>query len=637
MCAFFLLPLPSLDIPHMLQNIRKNSQGTIAKVIVFLIVASFATFGVQSILVGSGNVDVAEVDGLAISATDLQQAINIQKRRLLSVFGDRIDPAMLEDQMLRGPAMDGLVQQLVYLNEAASIGVNVGDDAVKLGIMDMPQFSENGIFSPVLYQNVLSTNGYSPALFHKLLKEEQIIGQLRAGIANTEFLTDLELRQTARVSQEARDVRYLTIDTDAFRQAVSPDPDEIEAFYQANLDRFMTLESVELEYIEINTSDFYPEVDEQALVDEYEIRLASYEGGQERRVSHILIEAGDEGRERIADIRSKALAGEDFASLAKAYSDDKSSAQSGGDLGFTAGDIFPDEMEQVIKSLQLNAISDPVKTDAGWHLLQVTDIIESSAPTLAALRAELLAEIQQREARTSIVSTVEALKDLVFNAEGLTEPAAELDLAVEQSGSIYRLGNEGLLANPSLVKAAFSDEVLIQGHNSEVIELSDDQFVVMRVSSHSESVPKSVASVTAEIEQELTVAAAMAAAKSKAIEIIEALRGGSSVETQALANGYEWQVELGVSRQSEALAPRFMSKVFALQTPDDSLSIYDYVVLSGGDIVVFELDRVTEGSINNMADGRIKQLAQQINQELSRSTDRHYQQALRARAEVKVL
>lgn len=637
MCAFFLLPLPSLDIPHMLQNIRKNSQGTIAKIIVFLIVASFATFGVQSILVGSGNVDVAEVDGQGISATDLQQAINIQKRRLLSVFGDRIDPTMLDDQMLRGPAMESLIQQQVYLSEAADIGVGVGDAAVKSGIMAMPQFSENGIFSPVLYQNVLSTNGYSPALFHKLLKEEQVMTQLRSGIANTEFLTQLELNETSRVSLETRDVRYLSIDTDSFKKALNPEYGEIEAFYQANLDRFMTRESVDLEYIEVETRDFYPEISEQALLDEYQIRLASYEGGQERRVSHILIENGEEAEQRIKEIHGKIVAGIDFATLARELSDDKSSSQSGGDLGFTDGDIFPEPMEEALKSLQLHAISEPVETDAGWHLLQVTDIVETAAPAFEELRSELLVEIQQREARVAIVNKVESLKDLVFNAEGLAEPATELNLGVEVVADIYRSGNEGLFANASLINAAFSDDVLKEGHNSEVIELSDDHFVVLRISSHSKSVAKDIASVTAEIERELTADAAKAAAKNKAIEILGELRGGSSIEGLALANGYEWQVELGVSRQGKVLAPGFMVKVFALQSPDDGSSVYDYVSLNSGNLVVFELDRVNEGSVDAMAIPRVKKLAQEINRELSRSADRHYQQALRERAEIKVL
>ena len=622
----------------MLQNIRKNSQGGIAKVIVFLIVASFATFGVQSILVGSGNVDVAEIDGLTVSAQELQQAITIQKRRLLTIFGENIDASLLDDQLLRGPAMDSLIQKKVYLSEAANIGVGVGDEAVKLGIMEMPQFGENGIFSPVLYQNLLSTNGYSAALFQTLLKEEQVIRQLRSGIANTEFLTELELNQTAVVSQEERDVRYLSIDIDSFKNELTPDLSEIESFYQANLARFMTQESVKIEYIEIQTKDFYQEINEKTILDEYKLRVANYEGGEERRVSHILIEDGSvDSQERIAIIRSKAESGENFAILANTFSDDKSSAQSGGDLGFTDGNIFPEEIEEAIKTLELNVISDPVKTSDGLHFLQVTEIQEKYIPQFDDLRAELEEEIQLRTARKEIVNTVETLKDLVFNAEGLSEPANELGLTIDTVENIRRSGNENLFVNTSLINASFSDEVLIQGHNSEVIELNDDHFVVLRVDSHSKSIPKPVSLVSAQIETELTKVRAIAATEARALEILIELRAGGSIEAQALANGYEWQVELGMFRESKALAPEVVNRVFALQMPLNNTSLYDYVAMADGNIVVFELARITKGSIGDMSAVGVKQLAGKINQELSRSIDRHYRQALRDRAEVQVL
>ena len=622
----------------MLQNIRKNSQGGIAKVIVFLIVASFATFGVQSILVGSGNVDVAEIDGLTVSAQELQQAITIQKRRLLTIFGENIDASLLDDQLLRGPAMDSLIQKKVYLSEAANIGVGVGDEAVKLGIMEMPQFGENGIFSPVLYQNLLSTNGYSAALFQTLLKEEQVIRQLRSGIANTEFLTELELNQTAVVSQEERDVRYLSIDIDSFKNELTPDLSEIESFYQANLARFMTQESVKIEYIEIQTKDFYQEINEKTILDEYKLRVANYEGGEERRVSHILIEDGSvDSQERIAIIRSKAESGENFAILANTFSDDKSSAQSGGDLGFTDGNIFPEEIEEAIKTLELNVISDPVKTSDGLHFLQVTEIQEKYIPQFDDLRAELEEEIQLRTARKEIVNTVETLKDLVFNAEGLSEPANELGLTIDTVENIRRSGNDNLFVNTSLINASFSDEVLIQGHNSEVIELNDDHFVVLRVDSHSKSIPKPVSLVSAQIETELTKVRAIAATEARALEILIELRAGGSIEAQALANGYEWQVELGMFRESKALAPEVVNRVFALQMPLNNTSLYDYVAMADGNIVVFELARITKGSIGDMSAVGVKQLAGKINQELSRSIDRHYRQALRDRAEVQVL
>lgn len=625
----------------MLQNIRKNSQGIIAKVIVVLIVGSFATFGVQSILIGSGNDDVAEIDGAGISSGELQQAINIQKRRLLSALGDRINPDMLDDKMLRGPAMESLIQQKIYLNAAEQAGIATGNEALKREIAQMPQFMQDGTFSVDLYQNLLANNGYSPALFHKLLQEERTVQQLRSGLASTEFLTREELKATAQISQETRDIRYLTVTVDSFRKTLEPSSEEIEGYYNDHLNQFMTAESLLVEYLELKTSDLYPEVTDEAIKTEYDLRMADTVSGVERRASHILLEIGSasdvETLDKIKLIQQKLSLGESFADLASEYSDDKSSASNGGDLGFSSGDIFPEPLETQLENMELMAVSKPVKTEAGWHLLQLTAINQMQTATLAELRAEILESLQSQAAKLEIVSQVETLKDSVFNAEGLDEPGAELGLQVSTSIPLFRTGNSGLFANASLTRAAFSDDVLGEGHNSDVIELSADHYVVLRVKEYSASRAKPLGLVEDKIVKQLTEEAAQSAAREQAVELVVTLRSGSSVETEALSHGYNWQVELGVLRGAKVLPTPAMSKVFSLQKPAEGASSFDYVALANGDILVFELDRVTRGDITNLSASRVKQILVNMGNERSQTSDRLYQKALRNRADISVL
>ena len=201
-----------------------------------------------------------------------------------------------------------------------------------------------------------------------------------------------------------------------------------QAYYDENQDRFMTAESVELDYVELRAEDFFEDVAEEDIQAEYDLTLQDYQYATERRVSHILFEDSDAAR--IAEAQAELESGADFAEIAKRFSDDVGSAGFGGDLGFTSGDAFPEEMEEAIEQLAVNAVSGPVETDAGTHLLLVTEIREGEAPPLESMRAQLERQVQERDAAAKLVRAVEQLRDLSFNAETLDAPAQELGLTV---------------------------------------------------------------------------------------------------------------------------------------------------------------------------------------------------------------
>ena len=624
----------------MLQNIRKSAQGTAAKIIVGLIVASFATFGIQSILVGSGNNDVAEVDGSSISGNELLQAMNMQKNRLLEYYGDRIDPSLLDDNQLKGPVLEMLIQKKLNLNAAEEAGFVINTDALKQEIAQMAEFQQDGQFSPELYQNLLSQNRLSPALFQTLLEEERLTQYLNAGLQASTFITAAELENTSRISLEKRDLRYLTIPQSSFKADIAISDEDIEGYYQEHEDLFMTEESVSLEYIELKEADFYPEVSEDRLNEEYQLRLADYEGQGERRVSHILVEETAEGEQaaldKVQEIQQKIAEGETFAELAKMLSDDKSSASEGGDLGYSDGSIFPNAIEEAVSGLEVMEVSEPVKTDAGWHLLQLTDIAASSAPSYEAMRGEILAELQGQEAKAAIINTVETLKDLVFNADGLAEPASELTLTVKQVGSVTRLEGEGIFADNTLRQVVFTDEVLKEGHNSDVIEVAPNHFVVASVKDHSPSELKPLSDVTAEIADTLKQERLQDLIESKAESLVAELHEGISMEALAEKYDYSWQIEKGVVRSSRQLPAPVVSKLFTMELNNNSAA-YDFVALPNSDHIIVELDRIAEGNIDLLPVDQAKQFENLQVKDRSQLINNLYQKALKDRAEIEIL
>ena len=624
----------------MLQDIRKNLQGTIAKVIVAIIVVPFALFGIDSLMGGGGVQYVAEVNGQGISASELQQQINQQKRRLLNSLGDSIDPAMLDDQMLAGPSLDFIISKVLLLQAAQEYGLAVSDQRLGEFIADMPAFQIEGRFSRELYQRVVSDQGYSPAGFQKALQEDLLMTQLRAGLASSEFATRAEVDQIASIDDEQRDVRYLVLPLDDFRENAELSEELLEQWYAEHQQRFITAESVELEYIELTVDSFHKPVEEGRVRELYELERDTFQLPEERRVSHVLLEQGadesaDEFAARVDAAQQRIASGDQaFADVAAELSEDVGSANFGGDLGFTAGDTFPEEMEVVIAALQLDEVSDPVQTDAGVHIIKLTDIRSGENLDFASVRSELEARLQYEEAALELIKKVELLRDLVFNADDLAGPAAELSLTVERSDTVLRDQQEGLFADSRLIAAAFSKDVLADRYNSEVIELDAEHFVVLRVLEHAPSAPTPFAEVRTEVELALADEQARTEIRAQADALLRRLHDGSSIEELALAGGYMWQVELAARRSNRGLPSSLLRRLFQLPTAAEGGSTYDYVQNSEGDIELFELVRVTAGEASRLAEAQRKLLQRRISDEYGQRADTYFQQELRSRADV---
>jgi peptidyl-prolyl cis-trans isomerase D len=626
----------------MLQDLRKSTKGTTAKVVVGLIVISFSIFGIESILLGGSGGGVAEVNGEEVSPQELEQLVNTQRRRMIAMMGENIDPSMLDEQRMTAQALETIIARKLQLQSAADMKLNISEQQIGAVIASMEQFQINGQFSPELYKNLLSNAGYTPASFKRGLQDDLVLSQLSSGLAGSDFATRAELELNAKYSAETRDIRYLTIPVDKFSTDEKVSDAEIEAYYNDNQVDFYSTESVELDYIELSVEDFMKPVEDSEVQERYQLAQESYEFQTEWGVSHILFEqAGDEADEafsaRISAVQDQLAAGDDFSDLAKQLSDDIGSASYGGELGFTRGETFPEEMEQAIASLEVGMVSEPVITDAGVHLIKLTELREGEMPSLDEMRPELEQRIQLEAARRELALVVETLKDVAFNAEDLSAPAEELSLEVKQSAPVYRSQDEGLFAHPALLSAAFSEDVLDQGHNSDVIELANDVYVALRVRKHNEVQAKPLDEVRESIEIMLAGAQARAAAQLAAEQALVALTEGATVEAFAKAQGYEWQVELAASRRSSMVPYPVLQRAFELPAPTDGNSQFEYVESASGDVLILELARVTTGVLSELAPAQESQLQQQVTAEYGGMVNNEYQRGLRDKADISVM
>jgi len=253
------------------------------------------------------------------------------------------------------------------------------------------------------------------------------------------------------------------------------------------------------------------------------------------------------------------------------------------------------------------------------------------------MRDQLHDSLQAEEARIALLRTVESLKDLSFNAEDLASPARELELSVQQVAGITRTQQEGVFANPSLLAAVFSEDVLVAGHNSEVIELGGNEFVVLRVRQHNTPELKPLEQVQGDIVAIITDENARAAVAAEAERALEQLRVGTGVEQFAVNAGYDWQVELGADRRNIAVPGDVLQRAFELPVPAEGETSSDFVVTATGDAQVFELARVTAGQYDQLSAPDQQVLGQQVSGEYSNLVDAEFQRGLREGAEITVL
>ncbi|MEM8942065.1 MAG: SurA N-terminal domain-containing protein [Pseudomonadota bacterium] len=621
----------------MLQDIRANSQGTIAKIIIGLIVISFSIFGIESLLFSGGDNGVAEVNGDTISPFALQQEVTLAQRQLLGMLGENADPALLDQDRLSQQALQSLIQRTVLSQASSEMGLSAPDTLLGEIIGGLEQFQIDGQFSRDMYQSSLASAGFTPQLFQDRLAVDIRIGQLRAGLAGSDFSTPAELISAAEIAFEGRDVRYISIPTLDFMARVAVTDEEISEYYEANTERYTTDEQLVVEYLELRQENYFQPIAEDRLREEFELSREEFSIATESRVSHILLEGElAELGELVSEIQSSLASERDFADVAEQYSTDIGSASVGGDLGYTAGDTFPEPMEDAIAQLSVGEVSEPVVTQAGVHIIKLTDRREGSDVVFEDVAAEIERSLQASDAAAALLRDVESLRDSVFNAADLSGPAAELGLEVLRSDPFSNSNAAGLFANPTVLDAAFSEDVLTEGHNSEVLELSPEEFLVLRVAERQPPRVESLEEVYEEVQASLQLQATVAAARSAAEELLVKLNSGASVESAANEAGFEWQVELNALRSSPLLPVPVRKAVFALPAPMDGEPRRRIVEGTQDIVYVVELDRVISGQLAAATVDQAKQLRDRIAGEAGGVVQQQFESNLRAESDVTI-
>ncbi|APX93221.1 peptidylprolyl isomerase [Halomonas sp. 1513] len=582
----------------MLQSIRDRSKSWGAKIIIGAVVVTMALFGVDSLVTlftGSPD-DVAEVNGQTI--TRQQVEMNVQR----AIRSGQVPPE--QERALRNQVLDDLITEALLDSYAADGGLYLSESQLDQLIVTLPEFQDqNGRFDADLFRNRLASAGYSPTSFREELKADMQRQQLQQGLAFSDFTLASERERLGELQRQTRSFRYHLLDDDDLDTLPEASEEQLESYYEANADRYRRPEQVRLEYVIIDREEMAAEHE----LDEELLREAYAERGRdaERRVSHIMVtfngeRSREEAEARLEEVQARLDEGDDFADLAEEYSDDTSTSEAGGDLGTVSRGFFDDAFEEAAFSLGEGETSNIVESGNGLHLIRVTEL---DMPSFDAMRDDLQRDAALSEVTDDFNRRVQQLIDDSFAADDLQSVADDIGLELHTTDWVSRDDADGVLSEPGVMDAAFSDDVLVERFNSEVLELDDDRRMVLRVAEHREATLLELDDVRDRVEASVNANLRREALRELAETQIEALRDGDELEI-------DWQSADEVDRQSGAAPRAVIQAAFRLPQPDDQPR-YGHVV-DGDRVAIIALDSVGSGEVDAEVDGFVTQMSERL-------------------------
>jgi peptidyl-prolyl cis-trans isomerase D len=630
----------------MLQQIRERAQGWIAWFIVILISIPFALWGIQEYLGVGSERAVATVNGQEITEREFERGYREFRQRLRQQLGANYRPELFDEARLREEVLNSMIRNQLILQSAADMGLSAGDDLVRAMIVSIPAFSIAGRFDQQAYERGVRSRGLTPAGFEDQMRRALVSEQLSKAIVASEFTTDEELKQQIALTRQQRELQYVKVESKPFLAGAEVSENEIRDYYASNQDRFIAPERVKVEYLDLQIDNISKTLtaDEESLLGFYEQQKHEYITPEQRRASHILItveegadaQAADAARQAADAALERIRAGEDFAVVAREVSQDPGSSDQGGDLGFFEKGVMDQAFEDAVFGMQTDDVSEPVRSSFGFHVIKLTAIRPAQGKSYEEAKEEIRQAFLKSEAERLFYEYAERLSDLAYEDPDSLQPAAEaLGMTTLTSDWLGREGGAAdLFAAPKVVGAAFSDDVLIEGHNSEAIEIGPERMVVLRVIEHEEAAVRPFDDVQAEIEEKLKLEKAGEMARKRGEELLGRLKQGESLQSLADADALTVVSSGLVSRNDRVLPPALLQRLFKMPRPTGDDSQYDGTVLANGDYAIIALGAVKDGVLGQ--DDKENENALKNLQERSRGTAyfNHFIENQRKNAEI---
>ena len=501
----------------MFEAIRKHSKFVMI-LLFLLIIPSFIFVGIDQNYFSESSPTVARVNGNDIKQSDWDNAHRAQSDEVRAA-NPGIDAKLLDTPQARYATLERMVRDRVLAAAAQKMHLVTSDAQLVRTLQQIPAIAElkraDGTLDAQAYRALVGAQGMTPEGFEANLRSNLSVSQVLGSVLNSSFATDAEVKLAMDALYQRREVQVAQFNASDFAAKVKPTPEELQAYYKAHPDKFQQAEQADVEYVVLDTAGVQASMvlNEDDLQTYYKENLARLAGQEERRASHILINAS---KDASADDRAKARAQaqalleqvrkdpSSFAAVAKKSSQDSGTATNGGDLGFFGRGAMVKPFEDAAFALKKGEISDVVESDFGFHIIELTDIKTPAQPSFAEVRPRLEKELKEQQAQRKFAEAAEQFANSVYEqSDNLQAVAEKLKLSVQTTKAVARVpaaGAQGPLANPRFLEALFSADSLASKRNTEAVEISPGVMVAGRIAAYAPAHTQPYEAVAAKVQ-----------------------------------------------------------------------------------------------------------------------------------------
>jgi len=592
----------------MLTEIRDRSSGWFAWIIAALIIIPMAFFGVQQYADTQARPTIVEIGETKITQPEYQSRLSLEQNRRLTANPDLAASGVLNSDIFKKNVLQSMIDRQLVSYVADQRNYQVGEAAVNQTILKNPLFQTDGKFDQSIYEVQMASRGPGGAARYKSdIRDSVRLEQVVSGYGESALVLPNEVRDILEIQAEKRTFDIVTIKQADFMDKVEVSDADVSDYYEKNINQFMEPDRTSVSYVELDTAKIAEsiEVEEAVITDAYEAYKEGFQADETRATRHILLStnSGEDEEEQLAkakELLAELRAGGDFAKLAEEHSQDPGSAKDGGSLGDIEREEMVPEFDKAAFELEVGAISEPVKSQFGYHIIQVEKINATEPEPLAALRMELVEEEQLRLAQDQVTEQAEQLRNVLFEkADNLSDAATDLGLTVNTTQLFSRTNGIGIAANEIVREAAFSEPVQNEGVNSELLEIADGVFVAVRKLKFAPAEPKKLTAVSAQIKSTLTTERATAAAEKAGDSVLERAKANwkSLTEDESIEVANHTISMIDSDRKVPA---DVMQDIFRVQLADQSTKVVS-MTGSNGDFNVIRVTQIAPGDLTTIS------------------------------------
>ncbi|WP_269434693.1 SurA N-terminal domain-containing protein [Desulfosarcina alkanivorans] len=557
---------------------RKHAGSWMIKVVLFAIVIVFVFWGVGSFRSREAS-KVATVNDEIITVVDYRRAYNNMLDQYRQRFGSSLNDDMIEMLQIKKQALDQLIDRKLLLQEAEHLGLRVSDSEIADSIINTQVFQNNGSFDNRRYRRLLAQVHLTPEEYETDQKQVLLGGKLSRIVMGAAKVSDQEARQWYDWQNASVSVDYVLFEPARYT-GIDPSEEAISTYFDANKETYKTDPMVNVRYVVFEPDTYRDQVtvDEDELLDYYETNLAEFKTEKTVEARHVLIkldanadeDADQAAKSRAEEVAKMARAGQDFAELAQTYSEGPTKDR-GGYLGkFQRSQMVRPFADQAF-SMAAGDVSDPVKTQFGWHVIKVESVEAASTKTLEESKDRIVKTLTDRKSRNLAYDTAEQFYEGCFEKDDLVNNAKTFKLAVMEAGPFSRVGPEVLgTGKGAFANAAFAlkaDEI------SDIQDIDGRYYLIQQTETIDAAIP-GLETVTERVKADLTKKIQADKAKADADAMAAALSEGGAFDQIAAQRGATVK-NTGLFARSAAIPdigsdPEFSEAAFQLSSVGDT-------------------------------------------------------------------